>query len=59
MRIENPRYTERFGSVRINAIKPNEKPPHPNLMAPLKKIDFKKFAGIMKEHIDSYSALEK
>ena len=45
--------------IRLNAIKPGEEPPHPNLSAPLKKIDFKKFTAIMKEHINSYLALEK
>ena len=45
--------------IRLNAIKPDEEPPHPNKSAPIKKINFAKFTGIMKEHMDSYSALEQ
>ena len=45
--------------VRLNAIKPGEEPPRPKMSAPLKKMDFKKFTAVMKEHIHSYSALEK
>ncbi len=45
--------------VRLNSIKPGEEPPHPILSEPLKKMEFKKFTSVMKEHIGSYSAREK
>ena len=63
MRIEIPRDTERFGSVRINellqqnAISADEEPPKPRVSAPPKTIDLQKFNKVMKEHMQSYSAL--
>lgn len=40
-----------------NAIKPGEEPPKPRVSVPPKKIDLQKFANVMKEHMESYSAL--
>lgn len=42
-----------------NVIKPDEEPPKPHVAAPLRKIDLQKFANVMKEHMDAYSALEE
>ena len=61
MRIEIPRYTERFGSVRINellqqnVLNTGEKPPKPRVSAPPKTMDLAN--KVMKEHMQSYSAL--
>ena len=41
-----------------NAIKPDEEPPRPRLIAPLRTINMKKFTSVMTEHMNSYSALE-
>lgn len=63
MRIESPRYTERFGSVRINELQQQnilnngEEPPKPRVSAPPKTIDLQKFNKVMKKHMQSYSAL--
>jgi len=45
--------------LRQDAIKPGEEPPKPQFIAPLNSIDLKKFATIMAEHMESYSALEE
>jgi len=42
-----------------DAIKPDEEPPKPHISAPPKKVNRQKFAEVIKEHLDSYSALEK
>lgn len=42
-----------------NAIKPDAKPPKPRVSALLKTIDLSKFTRVMKEHLESYSALEE
>jgi mannosyl-3-phosphoglycerate synthase len=42
-----------------NAIKPDEEPPKPRLIAPLRTINMKKFSSAMMEHMNSYSALEE
>jgi len=41
-----------------NAIQPDEEPPKPRLITPLRTIKLKKFTAAMMEHINSYSALE-
>ena len=41
-----------------NAIKPDEEPTKPRIIAPVKTIDLKKFANAMAEHMKTYSALE-
>lgn len=41
-----------------NAISQDKEPSKPRLYPPLKKVDLQKFAKAIKEHIDSYSALE-
>ena len=41
-----------------NAVQPNEQPPKPRISAPPREADLKKFAKVMKEHLDSYSALK-
>jgi mannosyl-3-phosphoglycerate synthase len=42
-----------------NAIQPDEEPPKPRLITPLRTINLKKFTAAMTEHMKSYSALEK
>ncbi len=42
-----------------NAIQPNEEPPKPRLITPLRAINLKRFTKVMAEHMKSYSALEK
>ena len=42
-----------------NAIQPYEEPPKPRLIAPPRTINLKKFASVLTEHMNSYSALEK
>ncbi len=65
MRIEIPRDTERFGSVKINELlqqnilNNGEEPPRPHVSAPPKTIDLQKFNKVMKEHMQSYSALKE
>jgi mannosyl-3-phosphoglycerate synthase len=41
-----------------NAIKPDEEPPKPQLIAPPKNIELQKFAKVIEEQMPSYSALE-
>jgi mannosyl-3-phosphoglycerate synthase len=43
--------------LRQDVIKPDEEPPKPRFIAPLKNIDLKKFTNIVAEHMGSYSAL--
>ena len=40
-----------------NAIKPDEEPPKVHLSPPLKQADLKKFAKVIEEHLESFSAL--
>jgi len=42
-----------------NVIKSDEKPPKPRLNTPPKNIDLKKFAKVIEEHVESYSALKR
>jgi mannosyl-3-phosphoglycerate synthase len=42
-----------------NAIQPDEEPPKPRLITPLRAINLKKFTAVMAEHMKSYSALEE
>ncbi|MEA1872651.1 MAG: mannosyl-3-phosphoglycerate synthase [Chloroflexota bacterium] len=42
-----------------NAIQPDEEPPKPRLITPLRTINLKKFTAVMTEHMNSYSALEE
>ncbi len=42
-----------------NALQPDEEPPKPHVIAPLKNIDLKKFSSIMEEHLKACSALEE
>jgi mannosyl-3-phosphoglycerate synthase len=42
-----------------NAIQPEEEPPKPRLITPLKTINLNKFTKIMEEHMKSYSVLEE
>jgi len=42
-----------------NAIQPNEEPPKPRFLAPLRTINLKRFTSVMTEHMNSYSALEE
>jgi mannosyl-3-phosphoglycerate synthase len=41
------------------AIQPDEEPPKPRLIPPLRTINLKKFTAVMAEHMHSYSALEE
>ena len=45
--------------LRQDAIKPDEDPTNPHIIAPPRKIDLKKFTEVMAEHMKSYSALEE
>ncbi len=58
MRVESPRYTERFGSVRINDLQKvlelAEILPYAS-----KKADIRKFASFINERLQAYSALEE
>jgi mannosyl-3-phosphoglycerate synthase len=42
-----------------NAIQPDEEPPKPRLIAPIKAVNLKKFTAAMAEHMKSYSSLEE
>jgi mannosyl-3-phosphoglycerate synthase len=42
-----------------NAIKPDEEPPKPRVIAPPRTINMKKFISVMAEHMKSYSALKE
>jgi mannosyl-3-phosphoglycerate synthase len=42
-----------------NAIQPDEEPPKPRPITPLRAINLKKFTAVMAEHMKSYSALEE
>lgn len=44
--------------LKQSAIQPDEEPPKPRLIAPLRTINMKKFTSVMTEHMNSYSALE-
>jgi mannosyl-3-phosphoglycerate synthase len=44
--------------LKQNAIQPDEEPPKPRLIAPLRTINMKRFTSVMTEHMNSYSALE-
>jgi hypothetical protein len=65
MRVEGPRYTERFGAVRINEMQKVleldsgrvKEPPMPQISPPPKSIDIREFTQAMEEHLESYSAL--
>ena len=45
--------------VQQNAIRPDEEPPKPRLIAPPQTINLKKFTAVMGECMNSYSALEE
>jgi hypothetical protein len=38
---------------------PGEEPPKPHIIIPPKKVNRQKFEAVIKEHLDSYSALEE
>jgi mannosyl-3-phosphoglycerate synthase len=42
-----------------NAIQPDQEPPKPHLINPLRTVNLKKFTAAMAEHMKSYSALEE